>query len=52
MARAGSTETVATANAAEQSAARPVWRKPEIQEMACGCEINCYAVSSGVRRSD
>ncbi|MCH7599160.1 MAG: pyrroloquinoline quinone precursor peptide PqqA [Myxococcales bacterium] len=48
----GSSKTTSTSAASpgQESAAKLAWRKPVVEETACGCEINCYATSSGLRR--
>jgi hypothetical protein len=56
MARAENSITTAitamtTSSPTDATAAKSSWRKPVVEETACGCEINCYATSSGVRRA-
>ncbi len=53
MARAENSFTTATTSSSptDATAAKLSWRKPVVEETACGCEINCYATSSGVRRA-
>ncbi len=54
MARAENSFTTATTSSSptDATAAKLSWRKPVVEETACGCEINCYATSSGVRRAN
>jgi hypothetical protein len=45
------TAAMTTSSPTDATAAKSSWRKPVVEETACGCEINCYATSSGVRRA-
>ena len=51
MERKNRSQVPATSSARDKDAvvSKSQWHKPEIREISCGLEINCYATSTGRR---